>query len=271
MNVVDISLPNMALAYLLALPPLAIVMWYRLPLLTPMLSALVRMAVQLAFVGLYLTVVFELDRWWLNLLWLTAMIVVADLSVARGCGLRMRRIGPILFIALLAGVLPAMLHFTGVVLARDSMLEAQYAIPLGGMILGNCLRAVIVGLSRFFDGLREGAAAYRLALAQGATVAEAARPFIRAGLDQALAPTVQTLATMGLVSLPGMMTGVILAGADPVRAIKYQIVIALAILAGTAITLLVAFQLALRTAFTPWGLLDEDVFAPGRGRGRRRG
>jgi putative ABC transport system permease protein len=218
------------------------------------------MVVQLLFVGVYLAVVFRLDRPWLTLLWLIVMIVVADLSVIKGCGLRLRRIGPPLFIALLAGTLLPMLYFTGVVLARPNTLEAQYAIPLGGMVLGNCLRADIVGLSRFFDSLKSSEKPYLQSLAQGATLAEALRPYLRDAFQAALAPTVATIATIGLVFLPGMMTGVILAGADPIQAVKYQMVIMLAILSGTALTLWLALLLARRTAFNRYGLLDERVF-----------
>jgi len=128
------------------------------------------------------------------------------------------------------------------------------------MVLGNCLRADIVGLSRFLDSLRKQEKPFLQALAQGATLAEAVRPHVRDALQAALAPTVATIATIGLVSLPGMMTGVILAGADPMSAVKYQMVIMLAIFSGTALTLVLALRLALRTAFTAYGLLDESVF-----------
>lgn len=260
MELLDIRLGRLALAWLMALVPLAAILWYRLPMLGRSLAALLRMAVQLLFVGLYLSVVFQLDRPWLTVLWLIVMIAVADLSVVRGCGLRLARVGPILFIALLAGTLLPMLYFTGIVLARPEIFEAQYAIPLGGMVLGNCLRADIVGLSRFFGSLREEEKPFLLSLAQGATLAEAVLPYTRKAFEAALAPTVATIATIGLVSLPGMMTGVILAGADPIHAVEYQAVIMLAIFAGTALTLLLAFWLALRTAFTPYGLMDESVF-----------
>ena len=260
MDLLEISPLHLGLACLLALIPLAILLWYRLPMIGRTLVALLRMAVQLLFVGLYLSVVFDLDRPWLTILWLAAMIGVDDVSVVRGCGLRLVRTGPMLFAALLAGTLLPMLYFTGVVLARPNMFEAQYAIPLGGMVLGNCLRADIVGLSRFFNSLRKDEKPFLQALAQGATLAEAVRPNVMSALEAALAPTVATIATIGLVTLPGMMTGVILAGGDPMSAVKYQMVVMLAIFSGTALTLMLALWLALRTAFTPYGLLDESVF-----------
>jgi UDP-glucose/iron transport system permease protein len=261
LGLTEIPLPRLALGFLMALAPLAVMLWYRVPLVNQTLIALVRMAVQLLFVGVYLTLVFDLDRGWLTLLWLFVMIVVADLSVVRGCGLRLKRLAPILFLALLAGTLLPMLYFSAIVLALPNTLQAQYAIPLGGMILGNCLRADIVGLSRFFDSLRKDEKQYLQSLAQGATLAEGLRPYLRDALQAALAPTVATMATIGLVSLPGMMTGVILAGADPMDAIRYQMVIMLAIFTGTALTLWLALLLVRRGAFDEYGLLDKRVFA----------
>ncbi len=261
MGLLEITPLRLGLAFLLAIIPFAVMLWYRLPLAGRAATALVRMTVQLLFVGLYLKVVFDLNRPWLTLLWLTVMIVVADFSVVRGCGLRMAKIGPVLFMALLAGTLVPMVYITGVVLALPNTFEAQYAIPLGGMVLGNCLRADIVGLSRFFHSLHKDEKPFLHALAQGATLSEAVRPYVKSAFEAALAPTVATIATVGLVAIPGMMTGVILAGSDPLRAVKYQLVIMLAIFSGTALTLVLALWLSRRSAFTPYGLLDETVFS----------
>ncbi len=261
MELAEISSARLAAAYLMALAPLAVMLWYGVPLARRTLVALVRMAAQLLFVGLYLSVVFEVNRVWLTLAWLAAMILVADLSVLRGSGLRLRRMGGVLFTALAVGTLLPMVYFTGVVLGLPSVFDPQYAIPLGGMVLGNCLRADIIGLSRFFHALRDQEKPFLLALSQGASLSEALRPYLQTAFRAALEPTVATIATIGLVSLPGMMTGVILAGADPLSAIKYQMVIMLAILSGTALTLWVALWLARRTAFTPWGLLDDGVLS----------
>ena len=89
---------------------------------------------------------------------------------------------------------------------------------------------------------------------------EATLPFLRDAFQSALAPTVATIATIGLVSLPGMMTGVILGGANPMTAIKYQIAIMLAILSGTAITVFLAIRMTMKNSFTPYGMLDRRIF-----------
>jgi putative ABC transport system permease protein len=250
----------MAAVYALCIVPLAIFLWNRVALFGEALVALVRMTLQLLFVGIYLQFVFKLNSPWLNGAWLVIMILVADVSVARRCGLRLGRFAMPLFVALLAGLAVPLLYFLGPILGRGQLLDAQYAIPLGGMILGNCLRADIIGLKSYYEAIRTREREFLHALAQGATLGEATRPYLREALKAALSPTVATIATIGLVALPGMMTGVILGGTSPMTAIKYQIAIMVAILSGTAITVLTAIWLTTRSSFTSYGLLDEAIF-----------
>ncbi len=258
---VDISAWGLATAYLLLLVPLGIIAWQRVPLKNRMLIGVLRMTLQLLFVGLYLQFVFKLDNPWLNLLWMVIMIGVADVSIIRSCGLQVRTFALPLAPALLLGTMLPMLWFVGGVLHRPNMLEAQYVIPVGGMILGNCLRSNIVGIRDFFQPIRRDQKAFRLVLAQGATLREAVRPYLGNAFQAAVAPTIATMMTIGLVSLPGMMTGVILGGNDPMLAIEYQIGIMIAIFTGTAITMPLAVLLSLHRSFSPYGTLRSHIFA----------
>ncbi len=263
MNVVDINPWELAAAYLLLVFPLAIMLWYRVPMIGETVIALARMTVQLLLVGLYLQVIFKLNNVWLSAAWLLIMVGVADVSIVRSTSLRLRRIALPLFVALLAGTAAPLLLFVGLILQRSNLLDAQYAIPIGGMILGNCLRADIVGIRTFYEGIRTGEKAFLQSLADGALLHEATRSHVRNACQAALAPTVATMATIGLVSLPGMMTGVILGGASPAVAIKYQIAIMISIFSGTAITLALGLWLTTRSSFTPYGVLDRTIFRAG--------
>ena len=260
MNVADISFARLAAGYVLLLAPLAFLLWYRVPLFKDSLIAVFRMTVQLLFVGFYLQIVFAWDNSWLNAAWLLVMIAVADASIMRGCGLRLARFVLPVFVALLAGTLVPLLFLMGPVLRQPNWLEAQYVIPICGLILGNCLRADIVGVSRFYRAVRDGEQLFQHHLAQGARLREAVAPFLRDASQAALSPTVASMATLGLVSLPGMMTGVILAGADPVTAIKYQIAIMIAIFSGTAITVPLVIWLTMKSSFNGYGVLDRGIF-----------
>jgi putative ABC transport system permease protein len=260
MNVVDINPWELAAAYLLLAFPFGIMLWYRIPMIGETVIALARMTVQLLLVGLYLQVIFELNSVWLSAAWLLVMVIVADVSIVRSSSLRLRRIALPLGVALLAGTAVPLLLFVGVILQRSNLLDAQYAIPIGGMILGNCLRADIVGIRTFYEGIRTGEKPFLLSLADGALLHEATRPFVRKSCQAALAPTVATMATIGVVSLPGMMTGVILGGASPAIAIKYQIAIMISIFSGTAITVALGLWLTSKTGFTAYGVLDRTIF-----------
>jgi len=259
-EIVDIGVWQLAAAYLLLAFPFAIMLWYRIPMIGDTVLSLVRMTVQLILVGLYLQVIFQLNILWLNAAWLLIMVTVADVSIVRSCSLRLRPIALPLFVALVAGTTVPLLLFTGLILRRPNLLDAQYAIPIGGMILGNCLRADIVGIRSFYESIRTGEKAFLQSLAQGALLHEATRPHARKACRAALAPTMATMATIGLVALPGMMTGVILGGASPVTAIKYQIAIMIAIFSGTSITVALGIYLTTQKSFTPHGPLDSSIF-----------
>ena len=260
MSAMDIPITALVLGYGMLLLPIGAILWLRIPLLGKLLTATARMTVQLLFVGLYLQVVFDLDRAWLNLLWLIVMITVADISIIRGCSLRVKRFVLPLFVSLVAGTAVPLGVFVFVILKRPLLLEAHYLIPLGGMILGNCLRADIIGFNTFYSSIKTREKEFSCELTRGAHLHEAVRPFIRTACEAALLPTIATMATIGLVALPGMMTGVILGGAEPMTAIKYQIAIMIAILTGTSITVVSGIFMSVRSGFNAYGLLDHDNF-----------
>ncbi len=252
--------------YGLLIIPLAILLWTRTPLLGKMLIGVIRMTVQLLLVGFYLQFVFELDNPWLNGLWVLIMIVVADISIIRSAGLRIRRLAMPLFISLLIGTAIPLLYFLWIILWQPGLLEARFVIPIGGMILGNCLRANIIGLRNFYKSIRQNEKAFCQSLADGATLAEATKSNLQHTLQEALAPTLGTMATVGIVSLPGMMTGVILGGSGSDSnmivkiAVMYQIAIMIAIFTGTGITILLGILSTRRVAFDDFGMLKRDIF-----------
>lgn len=258
-DIVDISLPRLAGGYLLLILPLSILLYQRVRILKNVTIAVIRMTVQLLFVGFYLQVVFRYNNAALNLLWILVMVTVADVSILRGCKLNVKRFLLPLFIALLAGTGIPVLTFVVPILQRGNWLDAQYVIPLAGMVLGNCLRADIIGLNNFYKAISANRKAYHQSLAEGARLHEALHPYFCEALQAALLPTISSMATIGLVALPGMMTGVILAGADPMTAIKYQIAIMIAIFTGTAVTVFSAIWLTIRSSFNAYGILEQDV------------
>ncbi len=255
----DIGTIGLLLGYLLLLFPLAFILFYRVKLLKPLTISVVRLTVQLLMVGLYLQLVFKLNAWWLNILWLVVMLVVADVSLVNSSRLKLRPFIFPIFVSLAIGTGIPLVYLLGVIVRLPNLMDARYFIPVAGMILGNSLRADIVGLSTFYRSLLTEEKSYLLALSQGATLKEAVRPFLQKAYTASLAPTIATMATIGIVSLPGMMTGIILGGTDPFVAIKYQIAIMMAIFSGTALAVILGILLTLKTSFDRSGVLDPDV------------
>jgi len=128
-------------------------------------------------------------------------------------------------------------------------------IPLAGMLLGSSISSNIVGLQTFFDGFKQRGNEYEAAIALSATASQAAFPFLQQAMKKAQAPILATMATTGIVTLPGMMTGQILGGVTPIIAIKYQLLILIAIFVMLSISLSLTLLLCLRYMLARNGLL----------------
>jgi putative ABC transport system permease protein len=258
-SAIDIGTLGLLLGYALLIIPIAIILIYRIKLMKDLTVSLLRLTLQLLFVGLYLQFLFELNAWWLNILWLIVMIVVADISLLSASKLALRPLLLPIFVSLLAGTLVPLLYLIAIIIRLPNLLEAQYFIPIAGMIMGNSLRADIIGLNNFYTSLHSEEKRYLLVLSQGATLAEAIKPYLQKAYSASLAPTIATMATIGLVSLPGMMTGIILGGTDPFVAIKYQIAIMIAIFTGTSITVILGILLTRKASFSKYGMLHSHI------------
>jgi len=261
MQVMDISWAALAGVFGMLTVPAIIMLWAGVPLVRQMILAAGRMTVQLVLVALYLEFIFRLNNFWINSSWVLVMIVIANLNITRSAGLKLRRLFPYLLAGLAAGTLPVVGFFVCIAVRPEPFYDARYLIPISGMVLGNCLRANVIALERFYSAIRANAKEFITYLSLGATLQEACQPYMRQALQAAIAPTISTMATMGLVSLPGMMTGQILGGSSPMTAIKYQIAVMLAIFCATVITAFVNIHFSQRAAFTPYNLLNPEIFS----------
>lgn len=248
---------GLAAAGLLLLVPLAVMAWSGLPMKRQLLTGAARMVLQLAGLGLLLEFLFRTNHPMLTIGWFLVMILAAAQSILKRTGIRLPGLPALLVVALAAAGGGVLAFCLLVVIRPDPFLEAQYLVPLGGMILGNSMNGTTLALDRFVDGLRsdEGARERETLLGLGASSEQSQRPFIQRALRAALLPTLNTLATMGLVSIPGMMTGQILGGSPPATAIGYQAVIMLAILASVSLSSLLVIHIAGRLLIDRDGLL----------------
>jgi putative ABC transport system permease protein len=249
----------MALLYGLCLLPWLLLRLTGLRLDREIGIGILRMSIQLALVGIYLKTLFDLNHPWLNGLWILAMLIVADLTILRRAGLKARYFALATFTAVAASVLFSTAYLVILVIQPAHYYDARYIVPLAGMILGNCLQGNVIALERFYSELRRNENEYATFLMLGATRREAVRPYFRNAVKAALNPTIAGMATMGLVSLPGMMTGQILGGSEPWIAVKYQIAIMICIFSSSTLACIMNLKLGLKIAFNAFDVLREEV------------
>jgi putative ABC transport system permease protein len=258
---IDISWAALASSAVLLVPPILVLVVFRIRQLQAVAVGVVRMAVQLFLVGLLLVYLFDLNSTLLNIAWFLLMIVVAAGTVVSRSSLRLRALILPAFVSLLVAGTVVLLYFTGVMLRLENIVDARYFIALGGMMVGNSLRGNVVALGNFYNGVRRDESRYLFRLAAGATRLEALMPGLRASIEASLAPTIATMATTGIVFLPGMMTGQILGGSSPLVAVKYQIAIMVAIFSAVSLSTTLCLLLSIPTAFDAYGMLRRSVFS----------
>jgi putative ABC transport system permease protein len=154
------------------------------------------------------------------------------------------------FVSMVVSYMAVAVFVTGAIVQVRPWYTPQYFIPLGGMIVGNSMNAIAIALERMFSDLRKQREQIELSFCLGATYQEATGAVLRDSIKAGMIPSINALMTVGLVSLPGMMTGQILAGADPTTAIKYQIIVMLMLVASTTIGSIVVVHIVRRLCFT---------------------
>lgn len=227
--------------------------------------ALVRMVVQLGLAGFYLTYIFKFDHPVINFLYLLVMVVAASSAAIRNSSLRLKVFLPQLFVTMIAPIILVLGTILIFLINPSSqtpipLISARYLIPLGGMLLGNSLNSNIISLRTFFFSVHDNRSLYQARLMQGATRKEALSPWITSSLKTALAPIIATMGNMGLVSLPGMMTGQLLQGANPKEAVIYQILIVTGIFAVQYLSILLTITLSVLLRFDRYDQLQTNIF-----------
>ncbi len=248
---IPLSPLDLALAAALVLALAAVAWAGRLGVARGLLVAAARTAVQLLLVGLVLKVVFaQAGLGWVAAL-AALMLLLAGREVMARQGRRFR--GPWGYalgtLSMFLSAFTVTVFALTVIIGSVPWYEPRYAIPLLGMLLGNTMNGVALGLDRVTAGAMAARAAIEARLALGARAAEAVAPLRREAVRAGLIPIVNAMSAAGIVSLPGMMTGQILAGTPPMEAVRYQVLIMFLIAAGTGFGTLAAVWLASRRLF----------------------
>jgi putative ABC transport system permease protein len=233
----------MTLAFVLIV--VAVSLWQRMELERDLLIGTVRAAAQLILVGYVLLWVFQLDSWPAMGAMLAVMLVVA----ARNAASRATSLPGVTWRVLGVLALTEVVTVGLMLVLRIIPATARYIIPISGIVIGNAMVNAGLLLNRLRGEMTARRAEVEVLLALGASPRQAAAGVLKTAVKAAMIPSIDALKTVGLVQLPGMMTGQILAGASPVEAVKYQLLVMYALAAASAICSMVLGHLALPLFF----------------------
>ena len=256
-GVVAIGWPQLLLASGFVVVTGAIALWMQLGVTKDLAIATVRTYVQLLALGLVLRWAFAADRWW----WVVGILAIMTVAAARIILKRAPDAPSGLFLAAVTSMavtgITVTFAVTGLVIGADPWYSPRYVIPIAGMVLGNSMTGIALSLERVFADLDARKDEIRAMTALGASPWEAAHPSVRAALRAGLIPAINSMAAAGIVFIPGMMTGQILAGADPLEATKYQIVVMLMVAAAEIVGAALAVLMSYRRRFSADGVFLE--------------
>ncbi len=257
---IDISILGMIYSLGLLIVPLLISISLKLQLTKDILIGTIRMIIQLAVVGVYLGFLFEYNNILLTISYLIIIILITSGSIIQKTNLKLKPMILPIFISIIIPHSLILLYFNFFIVNITNLFDAVYLITIGGMLLGNCLSGNIIALNTYYTNLQKQHNTYLTTLGLGANRNEATLPFLQESIKHSIAPTIATIATIGLVSLPGMMTGQILGGSIPLTAVKYQIAIMLAIFSSRIASNYLIIQLSSRVAFDSYDMLKTEIF-----------
>ncbi len=243
-GVLGLALAAALVFLMLALAALAGVRLWRLGLV-----ATARTFVQLFAIGLVLEWVFARATWLAIMAVFAVMTLVAGATGSARVERRLRGTAPLLTLALALSLALTLTYVGGLILRIDTP-APRYLIPLGGMILGNAMTAGALAAQRLHDDMRAQRDRIETALCLGASPWQATHAITRNALIAALTPIINAMMIVGVVKLPGVMTGALLGGFEPWIAVKYQIVVMCMLAFSDGLTALGVLSVLRKRAFT---------------------
>jgi putative ABC transport system permease protein len=253
-GIIVLGIDQIMLAYVFALVVLFIVMKRGIKREKEILVSSIRMTVQLVLTGYILTYVLENPN-----PWVTGLIILCMEAFAIGTIFKKFRcliskgMKWTICVSMAGGTLTCLLYFLLIVVRISPWYDPQYFIPIAGMFVGNTMTAVSLGVKSLVEGMTTQKSLVEEALVLGATPREATATIINRTFDAAIMPTMNTMIGMGIVFLPGMMTGQILSGTAPTTAITYQLAVMLGILGSVALSVIIMLTGGYRSFFN-----DQD-------------
>ena len=252
---VQLSLGEVAAALVLVVIAAAVSLWRRTELESDLAVAVLRSFLQLSAIGYVIQAIFDSDSLWLVVLLLAVMVGFgAATARSRAKAVPGALVPVVLALATAGGVTLGLVLALGVF---DP--EPRYLVPVGGMVIGNSMTAAAVALNRLADEVSSQGRMLEATLALGATARQAATGLVTRSLRSGLIPLVDSTKTTGVVFFPGTMVGMLVAGAEPIQAVRLQLILLWVLLGSVSLAALIATTLGYRGFFTEAHQLREPA------------
>ncbi|PKM79617.1 MAG: iron export ABC transporter permease subunit FetB [Firmicutes bacterium HGW-Firmicutes-13] len=256
-GIIEIGTLQLAGAYIFLVLLLIIVKGQGIGKEKEILISSVRMTLQLVLMGYVLVYLFALN----NVYFSVGILILMEIFAVRNIYSRVKvninsRLRRVIVISMITGTVINILYFLLVVINLRPWYEARYFIPISGMVIGNSMTGISLGTERLIDGIKTKKEMIEGALMLGATPNQATKNIVNDAFTAAILPTINSMVGMGIVFLPGMMTGQILSGVSPITAIEYQIAIMLGIMGSVSLTVFMLVQMGYKTFFNERSQLE---------------
>ncbi len=230
-----ISIEGFVLSYLLLIVIIVLTRKEKLGIIKDIIVSFTRMSLQLFIAGFILLYIFKLNSILLTSSIFVLMVFFASRIVIDRTKVKLKHITLYLFLSISVSSL-AVLSFMLIGIIKIKIFDSRYIIPLAGMIIGNSMNSIAIGIERFFSKAQDNKEEIEDFLCLGANGYEAFSKIRKDAFKSSMLPSLSSASGMGIVFLPGMMTGQILSGINPIESVNYQIVIVITIASSVAIS-----------------------------------
>jgi putative ABC transport system permease protein len=254
---IHLTLGEVAASLVLVIVAAGVSFWRKADLEKDLGIAVLRSFLQLTAMGYVIQAIFDTDSIWVVLALLTAMVAFGAFTVTR----RAKEI-PGVWVPATVGLSLAAAGTLGLVLVLGVFpATPRYLVPVGGMVIGNAMNAASVALNRLVDEVHGSARLIEAALALGATARQASAGLVSRSLRSAMIPIIDQTKNTGVVFFPGTMVGMLLAGANPIDAVRLQLILLWSLMGAVALAAMIGTALGYRGFFTPAHQLREPGLA----------
>lgn len=247
-GIVELRLANFLLVYLLFIIVSVVMKICHVDKIKLLIMAGLRMSIQLIIAGYILTYIFQNPHPVLTMAYLICMTGFALKRALSNCKNMNPSFKKAVALSMCLSGLAVIIFFICAIVGV-SFFNPQYVIPIAGMIMGNTMIGVSLATKTFSEALNENRARITALLNSGAAPDKILLPFMSSALETALLPTINSMLGMGIVSLPGMMTGQILSGTLPATAVLYQIAMMISVCTAVCLASFAALRFGMKTLY----------------------